>query len=157
MALAFMRRAAPLTEPDSMPPPPAPENPFTEAERRWAQLHDYAVKAMENARAVAVENRQLVSDNTALGRQIQHLMELNTQLLKDNRVIRAYATAIRTRVTVIREASERADQEALEYAHNEATARPQEAPEETAAVESIVHGIERINAPTMPPTNEFRR
>lgn len=155
MALALFRRE-PLTQPDAMPPPPVEAaNPFTEAQDRWGQLREYAVRAMDVSRKVASENQQLLADNAALSRQIDHLLAENVRLLKDNRVIRAYATATRTRLTVIRESIEQAEREALHSAasHDREPERADTA-EEDSQLREVVAGIER-HTPTMPPTNEF--
>lgn len=156
MALAFLRRdREPITEPEVVLPPPPEANPFTEAQDKWGELRRYAEQAMDVSRRVAAENRQLLADNAALGRQVDHLLAENIRLLKDNRVIRAYATATRTRLTVIREAIEQAEREALHSAasHDREPERADTA-EEESQLREVVAGIERHN-PTMPPTNEF--
>jgi hypothetical protein len=157
MAIAAFMRRAPVTDPETDPSPPPLVNPFEEAIRQFRELRDFAERQAHYARKVAAENRQLLADNDGLGREVDRLLNLSAELAKDNRLIRAYATSVRTRLTVIREAIENADRESLQYAHNEATEPQPELPtEETAELAEVVEGIHRVNG-TEPPPNEWGR
>lgn len=152
MALALFRRdREPITEPEVVLPPPPEANPFTEAQGKWSELRQYAERAMDIARQVTAENRQLLADKDSLGREVDRLLAQVVQLQRSNRMLNAYTASVRTRARVVLEAAEALEREATHQAHHAGETQP-EPPEETAA--EVAPAIER-HTPTMPPTNEF--
>jgi hypothetical protein len=157
MLQAFRRRHEPLTDPEAEPAPPRAANPFEEAIRHWNELKSFAERMAHQAAGTAAENRQLLADNDALGREVDRLLHLLNEALRDNRLIRAYATALRTRLTILRENAEQADRESLEYARHavDPPTQPEPPAEETAALAEVVEGIHRVG--TAPPVNEWAK
>jgi hypothetical protein len=77
------------------------------------------------------------------------MAEENKTLSRDNRLLRGYAQALRTRMTVIRENIEVAERESLQYALQEADMPAQRLGDEQAdddGARAVHDSIVRINA-----------
>lgn len=119
---------------DPLPEPPHEADPAQEVTTRWAELRAYAVGAYEYAQKVLAENNALLADNASMSREIERLTELNAGLIKDNRLVRAYATSVRTHVTIVREAAERLEREAMHEAQQAAMDEREETAEAPATI-----------------------
>lgn len=147
----------------SQPPIPAtPASPFEDAMEQYGELRDYAARAAEHIRESDEGVRRLAQENEALRREVEHVRgymgeQVNT-LLRENRMLQAYATNIRTRLTVIRESIGQAETEALQFAASEARVRHPVNVADEGEVREVVASIHRVNdraGRTMPPANQM--
>jgi len=147
--------------PAELPPEP---NPFDHAQQQWAELRSYAAQCADALRVADETGRALQLENDALRRELDHIRvymgdEID-QLRRENRLVTAYATNLRSRLTVIRESIVAAETEALQFAANEVRKPIAAVPDEDAQVAEIHDAIVRANSPerrgvTGMPINQF--
>lgn len=150
--------------PAELPPEP---NPFDQAQQQWAELRSYAAQCADALRVADETGRALQLENDALRRELDHIRvymgdEID-QLRRENRLVTAYATNLRSRLTVIRESIVAAETEALQFAANEVR-KPVAVVDDPSndTVAEIHDAIVRANSPerrgeTQPPVNVFPR
>jgi hypothetical protein len=129
-------------------PPPPPD--IRGALEQWETFRDYAAQVASIATATAEANRHLLAENAALQRQVEHLMNQNDAILRDNRTVHAYAQNLRSRLTAIREALQNAENESLEFATVSVRTRIPTAQEDQDA-EEVREVLSRVRPQTQPP------
>lgn len=138
-------------------PLPAERDTFAEAQEQMRELRAYAAEAAEalrGAQAIILENESLRREVAAVRSQMG---EQVATLTRENRMLSAYATNLRTRLTAIREAIQSTENEALQFASNQVRERaPEPTDEERAALHQLADGIARanINKPDPPAPRE---
>lgn len=144
MTPTFVRRTRARFEPSVATELPPPLPPLRDPAEEWNTLRTYAAKVAEVAATTAEANRNLIAENAALHRRIEHLEVQNAEVLRENRIAQSYAQSLRTRVTTIREALQTAENESLQFASNSVRERVAPTPEENAAGEEVQEVLSRI-------------
>lgn len=128
-----------------LPDAPPADNPHDLASAQWQKLHAYAAKVAEIAAEISDENKALLAQNESLMREVDRLTALNAEISRENRTTIAFAQALRTRLTAIREATEAAEREALSYASQDVREKKPPTEAEQREVEKVISDIARIN------------
>lgn len=124
-----------------LPDAPPADNPHDLASAQWDKLRDYATKVAEVAAEISDENKTLLAQNESLTREVDRLTALNADITREHRTTIAFAQALRTRFTAIREAFEAAEREALSYAGQDVREKTPPTAEEQREVEQVIASI----------------
>lgn len=149
---------------DIPPPEPHERDPMDEARDRWDELRNYATQVADMLRVANETIQRLNVENDGLRAEVDHVRAYTGEEIKalsrDNRLLRGYAQALRTRMTVIRENIEVAEKESLQYALQEADMparhRGDDQQTDDDGARAVHDSIVRINADRM-PVNQIGR
>jgi hypothetical protein len=141
----FLRRSAPV------PAAPPPGNPLQEGLERWEELRSNYMLVRDALHQTEANALELSIENDSLRREIENLRRDTdaeiASLKADNRWLESYATGLRTRLTVIKEAIIQTENEALKYADHAPRQPAQSTPEEAADAREAHDIIVRANTP----------
>jgi hypothetical protein len=142
-----------LTARQQPPMPTVEPRPFEDAMARHADLVEYTTRAAAYIREGDEDKRRMAHEIEALRREVDHVRDYMGEQIADltrkNALLSAYATNLRTRLTVIREGIVQAETEALQFAANEVRERqPTVNVPDEADVRNVVASIHRANDKT---------